>query len=199
MQEAVVYCSFTPRRASYQLSLNTICQFSQFPNWIRQTQICWRVPIASHPYGHERVGRRVHSDQKFFIPNLSNFQVHVYQSRSIQEDWAMIFFKAAASLGTNRTLYFCGIATKLVGSELPRTGCQSVSSWGSMRKLLSVRMKTRYSSRFARREPAHMRYPRPYVKIGASGCSNQRSGRKTSGSVHTSGSMILSVCRLELV
>lgn len=68
---------------------------------------------------------------------------------------------ASSSLGTNLTLYFFGIATRLVGSELPWTGCHSASSCGLIRKLLSVRMKTRYSSRLASSEPAHMRYPMP--------------------------------------
>lgn len=70
---------------------------------------------------------------------------------------AKIFSNAFLFLGTNRTLYFWGMATKLVGSELPRMGCQSAVSWGSMRKLFRVRMKTKYSSRLASREPAHMR------------------------------------------
>lgn len=52
-----------------------------------------------------------------------------------------------------------------------------------------MRMKTMYSSRFARSEPAHILYPRPYVNIGASGCSIQRSGLKFSGSCQTSPSV----------
>lgn len=61
----------------------------------------------------------------------------------LPQDVARTFFSAVGFLGTNRTLYFCGMATRLVGSELPRTGCQSVVSWGSMRKLFRVRIKTR--------------------------------------------------------
>lgn len=56
---------------------------------------------------------------------------------------ARTFDRAFSFFGTNRTLYFWGMATKLVGSELPRIGWQSVLSWGSRRKLLRVRMKTR--------------------------------------------------------
>jgi hypothetical protein len=99
-------------------------------------------------------------------------------------------------LGIKNARYLLGMATNDVGSELPVTGWQSTSSCFLISKLAISRMKTRYSSRLASRDPAQMRYPTPYVKRGASGCSNQRSGRKSSGSDQTPES---STCQLLFV
>lgn len=79
---------------------------------------------------------------------------------------------------------------KSVAIFMSLLGSQSIFSVVSIRKLASRRIKMRYSSRMARRWPAHILYPRPNAKMGASGRASHLSGSNLSGSGKSSGSKI---------
>lgn len=110
-------------------------------------------------------------------------------------------FNLVSSLGTQSTSYELGAMMRSFGFLNPLAGSTSARftpGGCSSLKLASSRMKMRYTSLAARRWPAHILYPSPNVKSGASGFSSQRSGRKTSGSSHSSGSMWVSMGQLSV-